>query len=114
MLPCKVRRQARFIQGVPLNTTACRTPLVARNAGAPWAPRRRQLVGFADVHAVNRGVEAREPAFGLVAYGLLVLQVRIGAGVHDNLTSIGVERVGTCGRKSSGSSLRIWDVALTN
>ena len=33
------------------------------------------LVGFANVDAVNRGVETGEPAVGLVADGLLVLQV---------------------------------------
>ncbi len=54
----------------------------ARYDGAPSAPRRRQLVGLANVHAMNRGVETREPAFGFVADRLLVLQVLIRGRVH--------------------------------
>ncbi len=46
-----------------------------------WArPVGGRLVGLANAHAVNRGVEACEPAFGLVADGLLVVQVLVGTG----------------------------------
>ena len=42
----------------------------------------RQLVGFANVDAVNRGIEAREPVFGPGADVVLVLQALVGAGVY--------------------------------
>jgi hypothetical protein len=41
----------------------------ARMTGRRARPVGERLVGLANVHAVNRGVEACEPAFGLVADG---------------------------------------------
>src|ERR1700687_2917337 len=61
-----------------------------------------RLVGFANVDAVNRGVGAREPAFGLGADVLLVLQALVRAGVHgeDDQERVGdgLVRGGRCCR----------------
>ena len=60
-----------------------RTGKSSKHDGAPEAPRLRQLVGLANVDAVNGSVEAREPAFGLGADVLLVLQTLMRAGVDS-------------------------------
>ena len=76
-------------------------PAVKQNmTGRRERPAWRRLVGLANVDAVNRGVEAREPAFGLVADGLLVLQMLIGARVHgeddQECVGDGLVRGGRC------------------
>ena len=72
-------------RGLRLHASAyepSRPAAVTRHDGARDAPRPRPLIGFPDVHAVHRRVEARKPAFGLAADRLLVLQVLVRGRVH--------------------------------
>ena len=78
--PTRVRRRAWVQRWIDAALTAPRDN--GRMTGRRARPVGGGLVGLANVDAVNRGVEACEPAFGLVADGLLVLQVLIGAVVH--------------------------------